>query len=135
MRHGVDVHRGLLDRNVERNRFKEVTARRREDGQSLCRLWRLIRDVLRDTFSDALKVRSCVCRQRALLLVEAVAKERVDMEPTTLVRSHVEIEADDRALRRLDGGQTVQLLAKRSFQCSRAFRSHTPRFASCMPPS
>src|SRR5262245_12205329 len=56
------------------------------------------------------------------------------MRPLTVfIRSHVEIEADDRAVGRLDSGQTVQLLAKRSFERSCAFRSHALRFASSVP--
>jgi hypothetical protein len=52
---------------------------------------------------------------------------------TALIRTHVEIQADDRAVRRLDSGQTVQLIAKWSFERGRAFRSHAVRFASNVP--
>src|SRR5262245_2585342 len=128
MRNGVHVQRRPLEWNVKRNRFEQAVGDRREYGQSLCRFWRLTRDVLRNAFSAAFKIGARVRGQRTRLLVETVAKECVDMHALpVLIRAHVEIKADDGALRWLDGGQTVQWLAKWSLERSRVFGSHTVR--------
>jgi len=79
------------------------------------------------TLASSFEARTQVTGQEARLFAETVANERVHMGPlTVLIRTHVEIKADDRAVGRLDSGQTVQLVAKRSFERSRAFRSHAP---------
>src|SRR5688572_6589260 len=99
----------ILERNVELNGFEEVGGRTREQRQSICGATHVVAKVVVDALDVGVEALARVAGQGARSVGKRFSQKRVVGRAAVLVWPHVQVKAEHRRVRRLEGRQPVEL--------------------------
>ncbi len=110
----------IVERHVELNGLEEiVVAGARKDRQPVGRGTQVLRQVVVDALDVALEALSRGALEGPDAFGQCRAEKRGVAILAVLVRRHVQVQAEHWHVRRLEGGQAVQLIAQRCLESHR----------------